>query len=272
MWVSELFALRGFAGDQAWTTSFYDRFDPPGTGFAGSTTVSADGDDLILTSGFANSVQVMDPATGAISFDTRTLATPTNAIRHGDMLVATQLGSGNVVNAADPTEVLIDGLVVPLGLASDGDTLYVADWAIGIVWAVSDAGTSVLASGLVLPEGIAVDGDRLLVVEPLLEQVTAIDLATGATSPLIVGLDYSDRSRKGSSPSAHVRCRRRRPVDLRVGRRREQGLRVPPEPLSGGPLRTVAVCSWNGAHRDQHGERISIARYSPPVLRDFIAV
>jgi sugar lactone lactonase YvrE len=55
---------------------------------------------------------------------------------------------------------------VPLGLASDGDTLFVADWATGIVWAVDvrerlPAGVGVSCC----LEGIAVDGDRLLVVE-----------------------------------------------------------------------------------------------------------
>ena len=96
--------------------------------------------------------------------------------------------------------MLLDGLAVPLGLASDGDTLYVGDWALGDIWAVDDAGATLLASGLVLPEGMAVDGDRLLVVETGLQQVTAIDLATGATSPAIVGLDYSDRVPAGFFP------------------------------------------------------------------------
>ncbi len=198
VWVSELFALRGFARGKLPTTSFYDTF--AGTGFVGSTTVATDGDNLVLTSALANAVQVMDPATGAILFDRRDLAVPTNAIRHGGMLVATQAGLGNVVNAEDPTEVLLDGLALPLGLASDGHTLYVADWALGNVWAVSDSGTSLLATGLTLPEGMAVDGDRLLVVEPPLQQVTAIDLASGAASPAIVGLDYSDRIPEGFLP------------------------------------------------------------------------
>ena len=198
MWVSELFALWGFARGKLPTTSFYDTF--AGTGFVGSTTVATDGDNLVLTSALANAVQVMDPATGAILFDRRDLAVPTNAIRHGGMLVATQAGLGNVVNAEDPTEVLLDGLALPLGLASDGHTLYVADWALGNVWAVSDSGTSLLATGLTLPEGMAVDGDRLLVVEPPLQQVTAIDLASGAASPAIVGLDYSDRIPEGFLP------------------------------------------------------------------------
>ena len=145
-------------------------------------------------------VQVLDPATDAILFDTRTLAAPTNAIRHDGKLVAGQLAFGNVVNAADPAEVLLSGLAVPLGLASEGDTLYVGDWATGIVWAVDDSGASVLASGLAFPEGLAIDGDRLLVVETGAKQVTAVDLATGDTSAVVVGLDFTARTPENFFP------------------------------------------------------------------------
>jgi hypothetical protein len=110
-----------------------------------------------------NAVQVLDPVTGAVSLDIRTLAGVTNAIRHDGDIVATQIAFGNV-------------------------------------WAVNDTGAAVLASGLAFPEGIAVDGDRLLVVETGLQQVTAIDLATGDMSPVIVGLDYSDRIPEGFFP------------------------------------------------------------------------
>lgn len=201
VWVAELFGLRGFdKNPRKPSTSFYDRFSPPGAGFAGASTVAADGDNLVILSGFSGALQVMDPATGAILQDIRTLAVPTNAIRHGDTLVASQIGGGNVVNADDPSDVLIDGLFVPLGLASDGNTLYVADWATGLVWAVGDAGTSIVTAGLAFPEGLAVDGDRLLVVETGLQQVTAIDLATGSQSPVIVGLNFSDRVPQGFFP------------------------------------------------------------------------
>jgi sugar lactone lactonase YvrE len=201
VWVAELFALRGFESNpKEWATSFYDSFAPPGTGFGGATTVVADGDNLIISSGFANTVQVMNPATGAVSLDIRTLAAPTNAIRHGDMLVAAQLLAGNVVDAENPTEVLIDSLAVPLGLASDGETLYVGDWATGDLWAVADGGTSLLTSGLMFPEGLAVDGERLLVVETGAQQVTAVDLATGDRSAVIVGLDYTGRTPEAFFP------------------------------------------------------------------------
>jgi sugar lactone lactonase YvrE len=207
VWVTELFALRGFTLGKQPTTSFYDRILPPNAGFASATSVAIDGEDLLITSGFANALQVLNPVTGAVSLDVRTLAGVTNAIRHDGDIVATQLFAGNVVNAEDPTEVLLDatmtggsGPFVPLGLASGGDTLYVGDWATGIVWAVDDGSAAPLAVGLQGLEGMVVDGDRLLVVETGLRQVTAIDLASGVTSPVIVGLDYSDRIPDGFFP------------------------------------------------------------------------
>jgi DNA-binding beta-propeller fold protein YncE len=213
VWVTELFAMRGYTRGKQPTTSFYDRFLPPGTGFAGATTVVADGDDLLLTSGFSNALQVLDPKTGAVSLDIRDLAGVTNAIRHEGDIVAAQLvtgtGDANVVKAEGAREVLLDStmtlafgvpLFVPLGLASDGDTLYVGDWATGIVWAVAGGAASPLAFGLMSPEGMVVDGDRLLVVETGRQQVTAIDLATRVMSPVIVGLDFSDRVPEGFFP------------------------------------------------------------------------
>ena len=215
VWVTELFAMRGYTRGKQPTTSFYDVFLPPGIGFAGATTVVADGDDLLLTSGFSNALLVLDPETGAVSLDIRDLAGVTNAIRHEGDIVATQLvtgaGDASVAKAEGVVrEVLLDStmtvgsigvpLFVPLGLATDGDTLYVGDWATGIVWAVDDGSAVPLAFGLQGLEGMTVDGDRLLVVETELQQVTAIDLATGATSPVIVGLDYSDRVPDGFFP------------------------------------------------------------------------
>ena len=207
VWVGDFFVMRGFeCGPRRWTTSFYDRSDPPGQGFAGAGTVAADGDNLITTSAFSGAVQVLDPATGDILTDVRELAAPTNALRHGDTLVAAQLGvepgsgQASVVNAEDPAEVFIDGLVIPLGLASDGDTLYVGDWATGTVYAVNDSKPRVLASGLLGLEGLAVHRDRLLAVETGRQQVTAIDLVTGATSPAITGFDFSARDPEGFLP------------------------------------------------------------------------
>ncbi len=214
VWVTELFALRGFTNGKQPTTSFYDVALPPGNGFAGATTVAVDGDDLLITSGFSNSLQLLNPETGAVSLDVRDLFGVTNAVRHEGEIIAAQLvtgsGDASVVKVDGEREVLLDStmtinsigvpLFVPLGLASNGDTLYVGDWATGIVWAVNDGVAIPLAAGLEGLEGIAVDGDRLLAIETGRKQLTAIDLATGEQSALIVGLDYSDRVPRGSFP------------------------------------------------------------------------
>ncbi len=203
VWVADFFAMQGFSEADPTTpaTSFYDRFAAPGEAFAGAASVSADGDNLIITNAFSGSVQVLDPATGDIIEDVRDVVFPVNAIRYGDRLVAAQAGGGNVVNANDLTDVLIGDLAIPFGLATDGTTLYVGDWATGNIWAVDETGPRILTEGLAQPEGMAVDDDRLLVVETGTQQVIAIDLATGDTSPVITGLDFSAPVVEGFLPT-----------------------------------------------------------------------
>lgn len=193
VWVADFFSLRGFGDDPTPERSFYDRFDPPGEGLASCTTVAALGDDLVTSGWFSESIQVLDPASGEVLEDIRTVAVPTNAIAHGDRLVAASLGAAGVVDARTG-EVLLDGLTLPLGLASDGDTLYVGDWAAGTIQALAaDGSVQTIASALASPEGLALDGDRLLVVEEGNDRVVGIDLSTGERSPVIVGLDLGRR-------------------------------------------------------------------------------
>ncbi|NNF56125.1 MAG: CHRD domain-containing protein [Acidimicrobiales bacterium] len=208
VWVGDLFAMRGYGDGADPVASFYDFFAPPGTAFGGANTVFAYGDLLVTSTTFGNNVQVLNPATGEVLEDYRNIAGPTNAIIHGDRLVASQLGatpgsSGSVVDARSG-EIIVDGLVFPVGLASDGDTLYVSDWATGVVTAVTDSGSSVIADGLTGPEGLAVDGDRLLVVEEGLDQLSAIDLESGDVSAVITGLDLGPPVLEGFAPFGSV--------------------------------------------------------------------
>jgi sugar lactone lactonase YvrE len=199
-WVADFWSLQGFDGPGRPTSQFYNRFDAPGEGPVWSMTVAADGDNVITTDWFSNAVQVIDPSDGSVVEDIRTVPVPVNAIRHGDALVAAALGVGGVVDA-NTGDVLIDGLFLPRGLASDGDTLYVGDWATGLIWAVSDSGTSIFASGLVTPEGLALDGDHLLVVEEQLGQITSIDIVSGDRSVIIDGLELGYRPVGGGLPT-----------------------------------------------------------------------
>jgi sugar lactone lactonase YvrE len=193
VWVADFFSVREFGPSRNPATSFYDRFDPPFAGQGSANTVAVDGDNIITSGWFSNAVQVIDPSSGTVLEDVRTLAVPVNAIRHGSVLAAAQVGAGNVVDA-QTGDVLVDGLFYPLGLASDGSTLYVGDWATGTVWAKPDGGAaSALATGLAGPEGLALDGDRLLVVEEAADRVSAIDLASGAVSTVVDGVALGDR-------------------------------------------------------------------------------
>jgi sugar lactone lactonase YvrE len=200
VWVADFASLQGFDRPGRPTSQFYNRFSAPGEGPVWAFTVAADGDNVIITDWFANAVQIIDPADGAVLEDIRTVPVPTNAIRHGDALVAAAVGLGAVVDA-NTGDTLIDGLFLPRGLASDGDTLYVGDWATGLIWAVSDSGTSVVASGLVTPEGLALDGHRLLVVEEQLGQITAIDLGSGDKTVIIDGLELGYPPVAGGLPT-----------------------------------------------------------------------
>ncbi len=186
VWVADG-ELRGFAGHRRNPTStLYHRFDPPFAGPAAANTVAAHGGLLVTTGLVSGSVQVLNPSTGEIVEDIRTIGGAVNAMAHGGDLAIAQLGVG-VVNSAG--EVIADGFAYALGLASDGDTLYVTDWALGTVTAVTDSGSTVVASGLANPEGIAVDGNRLLVVEEGRDQVSAIYLGSGRVKTIIEGLD-----------------------------------------------------------------------------------
>ena len=192
VWVADFFTVRGFGSSRNPAISLYDRFDAPSAGPANANTVAVDGDTLITTGWFSNSVQVLDAASGTVLEDIRTLAAPVNAIRFGDALAVAQFGAGNVVDARNGA-VLLDGLSYPLGLATDGAVLYVSDRSSGVVWRVSDGGSEQLVTGLSAPEGLAVDGDRLLVVEEGLDRVAAINLTTGSVTSVVKGLDLGSR-------------------------------------------------------------------------------
>ena len=200
VWTADFFSLRGHGPSRNPATSFYDRFDPPFAGVASTNTVSVDGENLITTGWFSNAVQLIDPDSGAVLEDIRTLAVPVNAVRHDGAIAVAQAGAGNVVDAATQSEI-VGGLGLPLGLASDDEMLYVSDWALGQIWAVPSSGSpTVLADGLLQPEGLALDDDRLLVAEQGGDRIAAVDLGSGQVTTVIEGLDLGSRVVPASLP------------------------------------------------------------------------
>ena len=125
------------------------------------------GDNLILSCWFSNVVQVWDlQANAEVAIHGSNF--PLNAIEYDGHIVVAEFGSGSVVGITGGLNV--PGFAVPGELATDGDNLYVADWALGTVSHIASSGVPVgpfvVATGLDQPEGLAVDLDgSLLVVE-----------------------------------------------------------------------------------------------------------
>jgi sugar lactone lactonase YvrE len=197
VFVADFWSLRQFngragaAGDVA-----YHNF--VGDGVKMPMTVAPYGENLLLTSGFSNVVQIWDPRARSVVAQFADFAVPLNAIGfQGDIVVA-ELATGQLVRAegADPSvrSVIASGLNVPTGLAATNDDLFVAEFATGRILQVISDGRAlttprVLTSGLVSPEGLAVDRDgSLLVVEVGAKRLVRVDPVTGETSTVVDGL------------------------------------------------------------------------------------
>jgi sugar lactone lactonase YvrE len=177
---------------------------------ANAVTVAPDGENLLLTSWFANVVEIWNPATGRAIASYHDFAVPLNAIRfQGDLIVA-ELGTASVLRASgvDPTQrtPLISGMGVPAGLAATTNELWVSDFATGQILQLVAGGEVlaepiVIASGLMGPEGLAVtDEGLLLVVESSAKRLSAIDLETGEVGLIAEDLALGLPAWPGLSP------------------------------------------------------------------------
>ena len=159
-------------------------------------TASADGENLVLTSWFGNTVEVWNPVTQQI-LEIYEFAVPINAVRFQGDLVVAELGSGSVIRQDASSGVrtpIATGLFVPSGLATSGDDLWVADWATGMVWHIVADGEVLnppvpVASGLLQPEGLVTEyANSLVVVESGAGRVSRIDLSSFAVTTVAEGL------------------------------------------------------------------------------------
>jgi len=200
LYVADVFRLRKFNGLTGKEDHVYkgDLLGRPGN-LTTPFTLSADGDNLIVSSYFGAVVQIWNPQTDQV-LETIPMAIPIDAIRFKNDIAVSDLGLGGVVWASNKSVILpIDNATVfaPSGLATDGETLWVADWGTGIVWQIAFSGNTPgtpvpLATGLMNPEGLAWDKKGgLLVVEPGASRLSRIDLATGEVSQIAENLKLS---------------------------------------------------------------------------------
>ena len=180
-----------------------------GGGMAPPSTVRVDGDRLILTSQFGSALQVVDVRT-LDPVEHVQMGAPNDALRLGADVVVADLVGGGVAWASDGAPILpIDQQQVwyPKGLATDGERLWVSDWATGIVWQVAFDGATALpavpiAVDLAHPEGLAFDGEGgVLVVETGAGRLLRIVLETGAIEEIATGLAVGLPAITGAPPA-----------------------------------------------------------------------
>jgi DNA-binding beta-propeller fold protein YncE len=165
-------------------------------------SVAADGDNLIVASSISYAIQEYDPVSHQV-LETYTLPSlpfpfgPTNAVRFRSDLVTTEGVAGWVWRQFLPgiwmpiafyPDVFTQG---PVGLATDGSSLWVTDNMNGKVFDISGSAPVEVASELSGPEGIAYyppDGS-LLVVESGAGRLLKINPSTKAKTVLAEGLD-----------------------------------------------------------------------------------
>ena len=202
MFVADLWKLREFNGLTGQPLSAEHSSSALPAGITSPMTVSADGEKLIVSSWFGNSVQVWNPETRQVVENHPEFVVPVNAIRfQGDLIVA-ELGSHSVVRVTSGGRTtLTDALYVPAGLAASGSKLWVSDWASGMVWQILPTMIPV-ATGLSGPEGLAVDQDgTLLVVESRAGRLSRIDAATGALTTVADGLELGAAASPSMPPT-----------------------------------------------------------------------
>ncbi len=198
VFVADFWTLREFDGETGGEVGVLrHRIGAPG-GMTSPFTVSADGDNLILTSWLPrSSVQVFDPRKAEVIEEYRDFPEPINAVRfRGDIVVA-ERKSGSLISIDHEhpagRRTIASDLAAPAGLACTEDDLWVSDAVLGAVLKVVEGGVVLspprpLARDLAGPEGLAVDphGD-LLVVESDAGRLSRIDAVTGEVETVADG-------------------------------------------------------------------------------------
>ncbi len=206
VFLADLFNLRQFNGTSGQQEAIYKGYLVPIVPEVGIAplilpmNISLDGEDLVVSSWFSGGVQVWNPMNGVTEYYPD-FGSPMDAVRfQNDIIVCNVdvLASPPVIGlfwASTGDAIDLGGaLALPGGLATDGETLWVGDWATGTIYEVTFNGSvpdsvEPLVTGLKNPEGLALDQNNgLLVVEWGESRLSRIDRDTGERSTVVDGL------------------------------------------------------------------------------------
>jgi sugar lactone lactonase YvrE len=191
IYVADVFAYRTVDGATG-EVSEPARMHAAGVTLEYPMSATAKDDDVILSSWFTGTVQVIDRKTGTTKEMMHDFKAPHDAIRLADgSFLVNELGSKSLVRASGEhgkdRAVLAGGLEGPVGLVGDakGD-VYVTEAFAGQVSKVESNGEkTVLAKDLKMPEGIAMAPDgKLIVAEVGAKRIVEIDPQTGTVTEI----------------------------------------------------------------------------------------
>jgi sugar lactone lactonase YvrE len=208
IYVADVFAYRTVDGKTG-EVSEPARMHAAGVTLEYPMSATAKGDEVILSSWFTGTVQVIDRKTGATKEMMHDFKAPHDAIRIDDgSILVNELGSKSLIRASgehgkDRT-VLIGALEGPVGLVGGpkGD-VYVTEAFAGQVSKIGSNGEkTVLAKDLKMPEGIALAPDgKLIVAEVGAKRLIEIDPQSGKITEIAGNLPIGLAAAPGGLPT-----------------------------------------------------------------------
>jgi len=208
IYVADVFAYRTVDGATG-EISEPARMHADGVTLEYPMSATASGDDVLLSSWFTGTVQLIDRKTGKTKEMLHGFKAPHDAIKLGDgSILVNELGSKSLVRASgehskDRT-ALLGGLEGPVGMtAGPGGTVYLTEAFAGQISKVGPNGEkTVIAKDLKGPEGIALAPDgKLIVAEVGAKRIIQIDPANGAVTEIAASLPIGLPAAPGGLPS-----------------------------------------------------------------------
>ena len=208
IYVADVFAYRTVDGSTG-EVSEPARMHADGGTLEYPMSATAKGDDVILSSWFTGTVQVIDRNTGKTREMMHGFKAPHDAIMLYDgSILVNELGTKSLVRASgehgQERTVLIGGLEGPVGLVAGakGDVYLTEAFAGRVSLVGSNGEQSIIAKDLKMPEGIALAPDgKLIVAEVGAKRLVAIDPMNGKVTEIAGNLPIGLAGAPGGLPT-----------------------------------------------------------------------
>jgi len=209
IYVADVFAYRTVDGTTGEVTEVA-RMHADGVPLEYPMSATARGDDVILSSWFTGTVQLIDRKSGKSREMLHGFKAPHDAVKLGDgSILVNELGSKSLVRASgehgkDRT-VLIGDLEGPVGMAAtaSGDAVYVTEAFAGRISKIGTNGEkTIIAKDLKMPEGLALAPDGMLIVAEVgAKRIVRIDPKDGTVTEIAANLPIGMPAAPGGLPT-----------------------------------------------------------------------